>query len=294
MLICPLQIESPAGMLADATVLKESSRPSDMPHSPTLLAAIRARPHFLASALAPAAAESSAETPTNGSPDAAADVPALPLSSTPELSSLDFVAHSNASSLPRRVLRAYLAVEMLLEVQQAVKKQMQGGGNSLIVSKSPTRAAPKAQKSHLALDVSAHAGTMKPGAGGALEVVPAAGDTEVVSLPGTTAGLSAQHKSGLVVADSIDAEFLAAQKAAHLTVRKAISFGMQSYWRLLWLALMGDASFWQEAMHLIDGRRNRFLHYMLLPVLVFWQIIAFASQVTLPFLHSIACWSHKP
>ncbi len=282
---CVLQIAPPAGMLADAAALKDSSRLSDMPNSPTLLAAVHARRHFLAPDEAPA--NNAADMPTDASsasPHATTDVSSAPGLSVlrPELSSLSFVEHTNASSLPRRVLRAYLAVEMLLEVQQAVKKQMQGGNKSLVVSKSPAKAAPKAQKSHLALDVIAHAGSTKPGSAGAAEVLPAAADTEVMSLPSTDAGLSAQHKTGLVVADNIDAEFLAAQKSAHLTVHQAFNFGMQSSWRLVWLSLMGDASFWQEAMHLMDERRNRFLHYMLLPVLVVLQIIAFASQVTLP------------
>jgi len=287
-----VQVALPEGMPADAAALKQRSRPTDLPSSPSLLAAVHARPHFLAAA--EATAESTTAAPTDGSlasPDATSDEqPARDQPLSTLLSSLSFVGHTDASSLPRRVLRAYLAVEMLLEVQQAIKKQMQGGSSkALVVSKpSPTKAAPKAQKSHLALDIAAHAGSTKPGPAGALEIAPVAADKEDVGLPGTDANLSAQHTSGLVVADSVDAEFAAAQKSAHLTVRKAINFFMQSSWRLFWLALMGDVSFWQEAMHLIEGRRSRFLHYLLFPYLMCLQLVAFASEVG-PLLHAWLC-----
>jgi len=283
-----VQVALPEGML-DAAALKQRSRPTDLPSSPTLLAAVHARPHFLASTVA--TAESTTPAPTDGSPASphaatdeqhAADQPLSTL-----LSSLSFVGDTDASSLPRRVLRAYLAVEMLLEVQQAVKKQMQeGSSKALVVSKpSPTKAAPKAQKSHLALDIAAHTGSTKPGPAGALATAPAAADKEDVGLPAEDANLSAQHKSGLVVADSVDAEFAAAQKSAHLTVHQAINFFSQSSWRLFWLALMGDVSFWQEAMHLTEGRRSRGLYYLLFPYLMCLQLVAFASEVG-PLLHA--------
>ena len=283
-----MQVALPEGML-DAAALKQRSKPTDLPSSPTLLAAVHARPHFLASTVA--TAESTTPAPTDGSPaspDAAADEqPAgdQPLSTL--LSSLSFVGHTDASSLPRRVLRAYLAVEMLLEVQQAVKKQMQeGSSKALVVSKpSPTKTAPKAQKSHLALDIGAHAGSTKPGPVGVLATAPAPADKEEVGLPSEDANLSAQHKTGLVVADSVDAEFAAAQKSAHLTVHQAINFFSQSSWRLFWLALMGDVSFWQEAMHLTEGRRSRGLYYLLFPYLMCLQLVAFASEVG-PLLHA--------
>ena len=284
-----VQVALPEGMLSDAAALKQRSRPTDLPSSPTLLAAVHARPHFLASTVT--TAEGTTPAPTDGSPASphaatdeqhAADQPLSTL-----LSSLSFVGDTDASSLPRRVLRAYLAVEMLLEVQQAVKKQMQeGSSKALVVSKpSPTKAAPKAQKSHLALDIAAHTGSTKPGPAGALATVPAAADKEDVGLPGEDANLSAQHKSGLVVADSVDAEFAAAQKSAHLTVHQAINFFSQSSWRLFWLALMGDVSFWQEAMHLTEGRRSRGLYYLLFPYLMCLQLVAFASEVG-PLLHA--------
>ncbi|KAL0026270.1 hypothetical protein WJX77_007445 [Trebouxia sp. C0004] len=291
LVVCGEEVMLPEGM-SDAVALKQRSRPTDLPGSPNLLAAVHARPHFLAAA--EATSESTTAAPTDGSPaspHAATDEqPAgdQPLSTL--LSSLSFVGHTDASSLPRRVLRAYLAVEMVLEVQQAVKKQMQeGSSKALVVSKpSPSKAAPKAQKSHLALDITSHAGSTKPGP--ALDIAPVAADKEDVGLPGTDANLSAQHKSGLVVADSVDAEFAAAQKSAHLTVRKAINFFMQSSWRLFWLALMGDVSYWQEAMHLIEGRRSRFLHYLLFPYLMCLQLVAFASEAMYIYLCCYAIW----
>lgn len=193
------------------------------------------------------------------------------------------MGRGKADSLPRRVLRAYLAVEMLLEVQQAIKKQLKEG-KPVTAPKSPSKAPLKAQKSHLVLEVS----PTKPGTQSAVAVVQPVSATETVTLPSDDHGLSAQHKTGLAVADSIDAEFLAAQKAAHLTIRKAFNFRMQGSWRLLWLSLMGDTSFWQEAMHLLQELRTHHiaLYPFMWPLLVFLQAVAHLSQVvtSLPVL----------
>ena len=190
---------------------------------------------------------------------------------------MSFLGHGEADSLPRRVLRAYLAVEMLLEVQQAVKQQLKDGPKPVALLKSPSKPPPKAQKSHLVLDVS----PTKPGTGSAVAVVEPVAFTEAVTLPSDEHGLSAQHKTGLAVADGIDAEFLAAQRSAHLTWHQAFNFRMQGSWRLMWLSLMGDASFWQEAMHLLEGlrRHHRVTYIFMVPLLGLLQAIAFASQV---------------
>ena len=40
---------------------------------------------------------------------------------------------------------------------------------------------------------------------------------------------------------------------------------------------MGDASFWQEAMHLLERKRGGY--FFLMPLMIFLKSIAFASQV---------------
>ena len=183
-----------------------------------MLAAVRPKAHFLQpDAVAPS-------TPVEEDPNS----PGVdPRTTKTENSAMSFLGRGNANNLPRRVLRAYLAVEMLLEVQQSVRQQLAQGGpkpTALTKSpKSPNKPAPKAQKSHLALDMT------PANAGKSVKATATAGEgpnLEVVSLPSSEAGLSAQHKSGLAVADSIDTEFLAAKKSAHLTARKAFNFTM--------------------------------------------------------------------
>ena len=231
--------------------LKQKGRPSfGMLGSPTLLGAVRARQHFLT----PVGGEKPAGDAASSPPTAADDeVPVSPTSAAAaraqRRATMEFLGKGDGSSLPRRVLRAYLAVELLMEVQQAVKQQLLQGARSPAPVKSPSKKPPKAQKSHVSLEMS-------------------------------DAAKGGKGSTAVVVADSIDAEFLAAQKAAHLTVRKAVHFTMQSSYRLLWLSLMGDTSFWQEAMHLQHGlTHNRLFYYVLLPLMVFLQAIAWFSQV---------------
>ena len=276
-----LQVVNEAGILATKQGPADAFSSSD---SPTMLAAVRPKAHFLSPDSLPEVNAPGTPGSTPSTPGTASATPGMPTAGAQaENSALSFLGRGNAASLPRRVLRAYLAVEMLLEVQQAVKKQLAEGGPKVLTvvksPKSPSKSAPKAQKSHLALDMTA-ANAGKTGSQ-PTAVATVEGANEVVSLPSTEAGLSAQHKSGLAVADSIDAEFLAAQKSAHLTARKAFNFTMQGSWRLLWLALMGDASYWQEAMHLLESRK-RGGRFFALPLLVFLQAVAFSSQVTVP------------
>lgn len=295
-----LQVVTGSGQLADAIALKEGVRPSGasltQSGSPKLLAAVRARQHFVGNPGLPnkdgsprkdadldqpgafqASADSDAESATSQSlPTAtsAALVDRRGLSANVG----DAAAMDEAVTLNRNVLRAYLAVEMVLGIQQAVRQSLDG--TAKVVAKPP----PKAQSSFTAVEITDTTAT-QPGKVSAIATgAPAPSSTLAVAMPSPAereAGLSAQHHDGLAVAEEIEAEFTRAQKAAHLTARKAFNFGMQGSWRLLWLALMGDTSFWQEAMHLVDGSRgHKFLRYCAFPLMVVLQAIATLSQVS--------------
>ena len=277
-----LQVHKP-GMLADAVANKQNAAATDSPRatgSPTIQAAVRARTHFLPP---DALVEGSAEDATAVATDETPMSPAHQTRAAPRNGNkMSFLGRGQPDSLPRRVLRAYLAVELLLEVQQAVRQRLKEGPKPITLPQSPRKAPLKAQKSHLVLEVS----PTKAGTESAVAVVQPVSTTETVTLPGADHGLSAQHKTGLAVAESIDAEFLEAQKAAHLTFQSAFSFRMQGTWRLLWLSLMGDASFWQEAMHLLQSlrARHRVSYPFMWPLMVCLQAIANASQVVIFFL----------
>lgn len=294
-----MQVKYGSGQLADAVALKESvkTRTGFQTGSPKLLAAVRAREHVShrvldikpptkeandPSSLSQSGALEAAESTNDQSSPTAASKPLVDRRGV----SANFV---DEVTLNRNVLRAYLAVEMVLGVQQAVKQSLDG--TAKVVSKS----APKAQSSFTAVEIK-ETTVAKPGKVSAVSTGSAAkSGTLAVAMPtpaDNEAGLSAQHHTGLAVAEEIEAEFTKAQKAAHLTAHKAFNFSMQGSWRLLWLALMGDTSFWQEAMHLVDGSRgHRFLRYCAFPLMVVLQAIATLSQVCSP-LNTMLSWVH--
>ena len=296
--IAMLQVQSGTGQLADAVALKENARSftgrSAQPGSPKLLAAVRARQHFIGhpgsdgpkSPLKDASQKGTLEAAesANGqsSPTAASTalVDRRGVSAKIDAATLD----DDEVILNRNVLRAYLAVEMVLGVQQAVRQSLDG------TAKVVAKPAPKAQSSFTAVEITETTAT-QPGKVSAVSTgAPSKSSTLAVAMPTSAdneAGLSAQHHDGLAVAEEIEAEFARAQKAAHLTAHKAFNFSMQGSWRLLWLALMGDTSFWQEAMHLVDGSRgHKFLRYCAFPLMVLLQAIATLSQVcSLSIIH---------
>ena len=291
-----LQVKSGSSQIADAIALKD--RPFDpsliQSGSPKLLAAVRARQHFVGEPGLglPLSVEKSKSPETNGEPSQKGAFQAIAESdeesaTSPTAASAALVGRrgflasvgdaANEVTLNRNVLRAYLAVEMVLGVQQAVRQNLDG------TAKVVAKPAPKAQSSFTSVEITETTAT-QPGKMSAITTgAPAKSSTLAVAMPGPAdreAGLSAQHHEGLAVAEEIEAEFTRAQKAAHLTASKAFSFTMQGSWRLLWLALMGDTSFWQEAMHLVDGSRGRkILRYLAFPLMVVLQLIATLSQV---------------
>ena len=288
-----LQVKSGSGQLADAIALKD--RPFDpsliQSGSPKLLAAVRARQHFVGDpglGLLPSTDKSKSpgkdrDPSQKGAFQATADSDeesaASPIAvSTARRGFLASVGDAaDEVTLNKNVLRAYLAVEMVLGVQQAVRQNLDG------TAKVVAKPAPKAQSSFTSVEITETTAT-QPGKVSAVATgAPAKSSTLAVAMPGPAdreAGLSAQHHDGLAVAEEIEAEFTRAQNAAHLTARTAFNFTMQGSWRLLWLALMGDTSFWQEAMTLVDGSRGRkVLRYCAFPLMVVLQAIATLSQV---------------
>ena len=274
--------------------LKEAARSSTgliaQSGSPKLLAAVRARQHFIghptldapkspmkdANASQRGTSEVAESANDQSSPTAA---PSILVDRRGVSANIADAAALDADevSLNRNVLRAYLAVEMVLGVQQAVRQSLDG------TAKVVAKPAPKAQSSFTAVEITDTTAT-QPGKVSAVSTgAPTKSSTLAVAMPTPAdkeAGLSAQHHDGLAVAEEIEAEFTRAQKAAHLTAHKAFNFSMQGSWRLLWLALMGDTSFWQEAMHLVDGSRgHKFLRYCAFPLMVLLQAIATLSQV---------------
>ena len=289
-----LQVNFGTGQIADAVALKESVRPANgslaRSGSPKLLAAVRARQHFIG--------HPSLEAPKSpsqrGAGEEVADAESANTQSTTLVDRRGFsgnVADAGALdaddvTLNRNVLRAYLAVEMVLGVQQAVRQSLDG------TAKVVVKPAPKAQSSFTSVEIT-ETTTTQPGKVSTVSTgASTKSGTLAVAMPGPAereAGLSAQHHDGLAVAEEIEAEFTRAQKAAHLTAHKAFNFTMQGSWRLLWLALMGDTSFWQEAMHLVDGSRgHKFLRYCAFPLMVLLQAIATLSQVCSSLDHSSA------
>ena len=287
-----LQVQSGNGQLADAVALKENTRSFTGHHaqsgSPKLLAAVRARQHFIGHPGSDAPKSPLKDASQRGALDGA---DSASNQSSPNAASTALVDRRGLSAnisdaaaldddevtLNRNVLRAYLAVEMMLGVQQAVRQSLDG------TAKVVAKPAPKAQSSFTAVEITETTAT-QPGKVSAISTgAPAKSSTLAVAMPTSAdneAGLSAQHHDGLAVAEEIEAEFTRAQKAAHLTAHKAFNFSMQGSWRLLWLALMGDTSFWQEAMHLVDGSRgHKFLRYCAFPLMVVLQAIATLSQV---------------
>lgn len=287
--IAMLQVQSGTGQLADAVALKESVRSfTGQSGSPKLLAAVRARQHFIGHPGSDAPKSPLKDASQRGALEAAesANDQSSPTAASKALvdrrgisaNVVDAAAEDDDEvTLNRNVLRAYLAVEMVLGVQQAVRQSLDG------TAKVVAKPGPKAQSSFTAVEITETTAT-QPGKVSAVSTgAPSKSSTLAVAMPTPAdkeAGLSAQHHDGLAVAEEIEAEFTRAQKAAHLTARKAFSFSMQGSWRLLWLALMGDTSFWQEAMHLVDGSRgHKFLRYCAFPLMVVLQAIATLSQV---------------
>lgn len=280
-----LQVKAGNDQIAEAVALKEGVSFVARPGSPQLLAAVRARQHFLGP-VDPKSPRKDANASQRGTSE---DAESATSQASPTAASTALVdrrgisanmadpADASEVTLNRNVLRAYLAVEMVLGVQQAVRQNLNG------TAKVVAKPAPKAQSSFTSVEITETTAT-QPGKVSAIATgAPAKSSTLAVAMPSPAereAGLSAQHHEGLAVAEEIEAEFTRAQKAAHLTVRKAFNFTMQGSWRLLWLALMGDTSFWQEAMHLVDGSRGRkFLRYCAFPLMVLLQAIATLSQV---------------
>ena len=296
-----LQVKSGTGQIAEAVALVEHTHHVDHAASPKLLAAVRARQHFVGEPGLglPASLSNMGSLTQQGSPRKDGELKTIAESEAGSAASTPTAASAlvdrrgisaniaqdddDEVTLNRNVLRAYLAVEMVLGVQQAVRQNLDG--TAKVVAKPP----PKAQSSFTAVEITETTAT-QPGKMSAITTgAPATSNTLAVAMPGAAdheAGLSAQHHDGLAVAEEIEAEFTRAQKAAHLTARKAFNFSMQGTWRLLWLALMGDTSFWQEAMHLVDGSRGyKFLRYCLFPILVVLQAIATLSQVVTALSH---------
>lgn len=287
-LVSMLQVKAGDAQIAEAIALKEGVSLVARPGSPQLLAAVRVRQHFIGQE-APKSPKTDAGTSQRGASQDASDAESANRQASPTAASTALVDRRGFSgsvadpgdatevTLNRNVLRAYLAVEMVLGVQQAVRQNLDG--TAKVVAK-PT---PKAQSSFTSVEITETTAT-QPGKVSAIATgAPAKSSTLAVAMPSPAereAGLSAQHHDGLAVAEEIEAEFTRAQKAAHLTAHKAFSFTMQGSWRLLWLALMGDTSFWQEAMHLVDGSRgHKFLRYCAFPLMVLLQAIATLSQV---------------
>lgn len=285
-----MQVKSGNGQLADAVAVRQSvrSRAAFQTGSPKLLAAVRAREHMSHRVLdvpkSPTKEGNDESSPSQTgavkAAESANDQSSPTAASTALLDRRSISANVSDVTLNRNVLRAYLAVEMVLGVQQAVKQSLDG--TAKVVSKPP----PKAQSSFTAVEITETTVT-QPGKVLAVSTgVSTKSGTLAVAMPtpaDNEAGLSAQHHNGLAVAEEIEAEFTRAQKAAHLTAHKAFNFSMQGSWRLLWLALMGDTSFWQEAMHLVDGSRgHKFLRYCAFPLMVVLQAIATLSQVCYP------------
>lgn len=291
-----MQVKYGSDQIADAVALKESvkTRTGFQTGSPKLLAAVRAREHVSHRVLDIKPPTKEANDPSSPSQTGAleaaesANDQSSPTSARKALVDRRGVPANvvDEVTLNRNVLRAYLAVEMVLGVQQAVKQSLDG--TAKVVSKS----APKAQSSFTAVEIK-ETTVAKPGKVSAVSTGATKSGTLAVAMPtpaDNEAGLSAQHHNGLAVAEEIEAEFTKAQKAAHLTAHKAFNFSMQGSWRLLWLSLMGDTSFWQEAMHLVDGSRgHRFLRYCAFPLMVVLQAIASLSQVCSP-LNTMIFW----
>lgn len=287
-----LQVQSGTGQLADAVALKESVRSfTGQSGSPKLLAAVRARQHFIGhpgSDAPKSPLKDASQRGALGAAESAIDQssPTAALVDRRGISAniADAAAEDDEEvTLNRNVLRAYLAVEMVLGIQQAVRQSLDG------TAKVVPKPGPKAQSSFTAVEITETTAT-QPGKVSAISTGAASkSSTLAVAMPTPAdkeAGLSAQHHDGLAVAEEIEAEFTRAQKAAHLTAHKAFNFSMQGSWRLLWLALMGDTSFWQEAMHLVDGSRgHKFLRYCAFPLMVLLQAIATLSQVRSRFLY---------
>lgn len=291
-----LQVKAGNGQIAEAVALKEGVSFVARPGSPQLLAAVRVRQHFLGPQ-DPKSPRKDTNASQRGASVETEDAESATSQASPTAASRALVdrrgisanmadsADASEVTLNRNVLRAYLAVEMVLGVQQAVRQNLDG------TAKVVAKPAPKAQSSFTSVEITETTAT-QPGKVSAIATgAPAKSSTLAVAMPGPAdreAGLSAQHHEGLAVAEEIEAEFTRAQKAAHLTVRKAFNFTMQGSWRLLWLALMGDTSFWQEAMHLVDGSRGRkFLRYCAFPLMVLLQAIASLSQVWFSLLTHI-------
>ncbi|KAL3151781.1 hypothetical protein ABBQ38_012755 [Trebouxia sp. C0009 RCD-2024] len=284
LVVCGEEVKAGNDQIAEAVALKEGVSFVARPGSPQLLAAVRARQHFLGP-VDPKSPRKDANASQRGTSE---DAESATSQASPTAASTALVdrrgisanmadpADASEVTLNRNVLRAYLAVEMVLGVQQAVRQNLNG------TAKVVAKPAPKAQSSFTSVEITETTAT-QPGKVSAIATgAPAKSSTLAVAMPSPAereAGLSAQHHEGLAVAEEIEAEFTRAQKAAHLTVRKAFNFTMQGSWRLLWLALMGDTSFWQEAMHLVDGSRGRkFLRYCAFPLMVLLQAIATLSQ----------------